>query len=51
MWLQDSVFNGGKTKIMLADATMKDITEVGELTEVEKQELNENETITTEIEN
>lgn len=50
MWLQDSVFYGAKTKLMLADATMKDIAEVGELTELEKKELTETETITTDLE-
>ncbi len=43
MWIQDNVFEGAKTKLVLADAEMNDLKAVGELTAQEKAELTSDE--------
>ncbi|MEJ7911634.1 MAG: hypothetical protein WKF70_00670 [Chitinophagaceae bacterium] len=40
MWIQDNVFDGAKTRLVLADAKLKDLREIGEFTAQEKAELN-----------
>ena len=40
MWIQDNVFNGAKTKLLLTDDQFKDVQQVGELTAEEKTEIN-----------
>ena len=40
MWIEESVFNGKQTKIVLANTELKTIKEVGEFSDQEKSELN-----------
>ena len=40
MWIEDSVFNGKQTKIVLANTELKTIKEVGEFSDQEKLQLN-----------
>ena len=40
MWIEDSVFNGSQTELLLADTELKNIRNVGEFTDKEKLELN-----------
>ncbi len=40
MWIQDNVFNGAKTKLVLTDDQFKDLQQVGEFTAQEKAEIN-----------
>lgn len=40
MWIQDNVFAGAKTRLVLADDKLKDVQEVGEFTAAEKAQLN-----------
>jgi hypothetical protein len=40
MWIQDNVFKGARTKLVLADAKLKDLREVGEFTAQERAEIN-----------
>ena len=44
MWIQDNVFNGAKTKVILTNAEFKDLQDVGAFTAAEKAELNSAET-------
>lgn len=37
MWIQDGVFNGAKTKLILADSQLEDLQTVGEFTVGEKR--------------
>ena len=39
MWIQDGVFNGAKTKIVLADNNLEDLHPVPEFTAQEKSEM------------
>jgi len=41
MWIQDNVFNGAKTKLVLTDDKFKDVQQVGEFTTEEKSEINQ----------
>ncbi len=41
MWIQDNVFNGAKTKLVLTDDKFKDVQQVGEFTPQEKTEINQ----------
>ncbi len=41
MWIQDNVFNGAKTKVILTDDQFKDIEQIGEFTTEEKSEINQ----------
>ena len=40
MWLQDDVFSGAETKLILADAELKDIHDVDAFTAKERAEMN-----------
>lgn len=40
MWIEDSVFNGSQTELLLADTELKNTREVGEFTAKEKLEFN-----------
>jgi hypothetical protein len=40
MWIQDNVFKGAKTKLILTNAEFKDLQDVGAFTAAEKAELN-----------
>ena len=40
MWIEDSVFNGSQTELLLADIELKNTRQVGEFTDKEKLELN-----------
>jgi hypothetical protein len=40
MWIQDNVFNGAKTRLVLADAKLKGLREVGEFSAEERAEMN-----------
>ena len=40
MWIEDSVFNGSHTELLLADTELKSTREVGEFTAKEKLEFN-----------
>lgn len=40
MWIEDSVFNGSQTELLLADTELKNTRKVGEFTDKEKWELN-----------
>ncbi len=40
MWIQEGVFKGAKTKVILADAKLKSLQEVGEFTAQEKADMN-----------
>ncbi len=40
MWLQDNVFDGAKTRLVLVDEKLKDLREIGEFSAQEKAELN-----------
>jgi hypothetical protein len=45
MWIQDNVFKGAKTRLVLADSEMNDVKPVGELTAQEKAELTGDESV------
>ena len=40
MWLQDNVFDGAKTRLVLVDEKLKDLREIGAFSAQEKAELN-----------
>lgn len=41
MWIQDNIFNGARTKLVLTDDQFKDVQQVGEFTAQEKAEINQ----------
>ncbi len=41
MWIQDNVFNGAKTKLLLTNDQFKDVQQVSEFTAQEKAEINQ----------
>ncbi len=43
MWVQDNVFNGAKTKVVLVNDQFKDVQQVGEFSAEEKKEISQQE--------